>query len=461
MRWRFLLAMVLLAALLADVSRSESLPGMEALEQGRFDLAIDALRPVAESGNPAAQYRLGLMQLYAMGTARDPKGAVLWLTRAAEQGHLPAQLDLAGLHLAGEALPADAALAAKWHRAAADQGSLEGLYRLGLQFDRGQGMPIDYQQASRLFRQAARAGHPPAERRLGQYHAAGLGTDLDLAAALALLTKASEAGDAEAAFELLGEALAKNDRAAQELYVRTARWAAAGIAAARPDAPESNESRAFCLIAFVGRAFEDAAQRCRPLAEAGQPTALYVLAQLAEGGLGQPANPGEAARLHAFAAEGGIARAANALARLLLRGQDARLDETQAARLVALAAARGYVPAMFNLGFLHDSGTGLPKDARQALDWYRRAAELGHARAQYNLASLLYRGLGAPRDLSAAYTWFRLAGIQQGVDRREGRELARLADEGRAHIAPQLPPAAIAAAEERARAFRPRPAQGG
>jgi len=66
---------------------------------GQYDVAIiDALRPIAESGNSEAQYLLGLALL-----PLDPDAGLEWIRRAAEQEHEEARIRLV-THLYGNVL---------------------------------------------------------------------------------------------------------------------------------------------------------------------------------------------------------------------------------------------------------------------------------------------------------------------------------------------------------------------
>jgi len=75
-----------------------------------------ALRRLAEDGDAAAQYKLGMRCFLGRdGEMRDPAQAMTWLKRAAEQGQPEAMRALAHLLAAGEnGVPADPAAAGYW-----------------------------------------------------------------------------------------------------------------------------------------------------------------------------------------------------------------------------------------------------------------------------------------------------------------------------------------------------------
>lgn len=78
------------------------------------------LQPLAESGNIAAQYRLGLMFIHGQGVPPNPRRGLELVGRAAEAGHFEAALDLANLYRTGEGLPRDEAESARWQAVADD-----------------------------------------------------------------------------------------------------------------------------------------------------------------------------------------------------------------------------------------------------------------------------------------------------------------------------------------------------
>ena len=99
----------------------------------------------------------------------------------------------------------------------------------------------------------------------------------------------------------------------------------------------------------------------------------------------------------------------------------------------------------YNLGLMYDKGQGVPRDYQTAVRWYRQAAEQGFAAAQYNLGLMYDKGHGVPRNYIDSYMWFSLAAAQSNdVAVQNLNRLEKL-----------MIPAQIAAAQERARAWRP------
>ena len=77
----------------ADLGAAE-----QAYAHGDYATALKALQPLAEAGDPAAQYRLGEMYLMGQGIKKDDAWAITWLRRAARQGHADAERDLEAIY---------------------------------------------------------------------------------------------------------------------------------------------------------------------------------------------------------------------------------------------------------------------------------------------------------------------------------------------------------------------------
>jgi TPR repeat protein len=66
-------------------------------QAGRFDSALNLLKPLAEQGNPEAQSMLGSLYQLGLGTAVNRGEAVRWYRAASAQGVGVASNNLAGL----------------------------------------------------------------------------------------------------------------------------------------------------------------------------------------------------------------------------------------------------------------------------------------------------------------------------------------------------------------------------
>ena len=96
--------------------------GATAYEAGNYGEAAQIWRPLAEEGDPKAQFNLGLLHETGRGVTEDPAEAAAWYERAARQGVTQAQLNLAALHQTGRGVAQDPAEALYWLEVAARLG---------------------------------------------------------------------------------------------------------------------------------------------------------------------------------------------------------------------------------------------------------------------------------------------------------------------------------------------------
>jgi DamX protein len=75
-----------------DEGRFDS--GKENFIAGNFDQSFKQLQPLAKQGNPEAQYAVGYMYFYGLGTKQNMQEAVEWMQQAADSGQPQAKLAL-------------------------------------------------------------------------------------------------------------------------------------------------------------------------------------------------------------------------------------------------------------------------------------------------------------------------------------------------------------------------------
>ncbi len=151
------LAALLLAAALAMPSgaRADFDSGFAAYLGGDYAGALAEWRPLAEGGDPQAQFGLGLLYEQGDGVPPDLEQAARWYERAAEGGHTLAQ-------------------AAQWYARAAGQGNAQAQFNLGVAYEHGQGVPMDLGTAAYWYSQAANQGYVRAAERVYALTEAGL-----------------------------------------------------------------------------------------------------------------------------------------------------------------------------------------------------------------------------------------------------------------------------------------------
>jgi TPR repeat protein len=117
--------------------------GMEAYQEKDYLKAVQVWRPLAQAGDPEAQYRVGVLYAEGKGVAPNDAEAALWFERAAAQGNPSAQYNLASSYADGVGVRKDMEAAAKWFRRAADQGIVLAQLNLGLLYAAGVGVSED------------------------------------------------------------------------------------------------------------------------------------------------------------------------------------------------------------------------------------------------------------------------------------------------------------------------------
>lgn len=121
--------------------------GASAYRRGDYESALREFKPLAEQGDPSAQFNLGLMYLKGHGVKMDGTQAVVWLRMSALQGLDVAEYSLGQSYYFGWGLAKDDQQAAHWILKAADQGLASAQHDVGLLYDRGEGVPRNSQQA--------------------------------------------------------------------------------------------------------------------------------------------------------------------------------------------------------------------------------------------------------------------------------------------------------------------------
>ena len=98
--------------------------------RGDYATAERLFRLLAEQGNAAAQFNLGVMYNDGRGVPQNDAEAVKWFRKAADQGAAPAQFNLGNMYNDGRGVPQNDAEAVKCFRKAA--GVLQAADALGI-----------------------------------------------------------------------------------------------------------------------------------------------------------------------------------------------------------------------------------------------------------------------------------------------------------------------------------------
>jgi TPR repeat protein len=117
---------VVLTVILTTGARAGPLEdGDAAYERGDYATAVRLWRPLAEQGNPEAQFILGQMYNTGRGVSQDHAEAVKWYRRAAEQGDVLSQAVLGAMYGGEEGVPPDYVQSYMWSNLAASRASTQ------------------------------------------------------------------------------------------------------------------------------------------------------------------------------------------------------------------------------------------------------------------------------------------------------------------------------------------------
>jgi TPR repeat protein len=134
--------------------------------------------------------------------------------------------------------------------------------------------------------------------------------------------------------------------------------------------------------------FQEAYERCLPLAEAGDAEAQMYVGWMHHVGKGVDKDLEEAERWYHRALPAHSPRVEFFLASICL--EKGHGDEE--IEWIRRAASKGSPPALYELGRAHWFGTGVAEDRQKAWTYYDEAARLGHVFACRNVADEMYKG---------------------------------------------------------------------
>ena len=232
----FLAAAIFTTAQAADLDRGEE---AAAYYSDDYATALRKLKPLAEQGNPKAQYYFGYMLKVGKGVHKNESKANKWLRKAAEsfrlaaeQGDTKAQSSLGIMYANGDGIKEDRVEAVKWYRRAAEQGDADGQYLLGWAYANASSYDLDEigddakneAEAVRWLRLAAEQGHAEAQATLGDKYFYGWDTTwVDVEEAIKWYRLAAGQGDVGAQDNLgfiyeYGMGVAKNSAEAAKWY---------------------------------------------------------------------------------------------------------------------------------------------------------------------------------------------------------------------------------------------------
>jgi TPR repeat protein len=350
----------------------------EAAQSGDYKKAITLWKPLAEQGDPAAQYALAWMYESGQGTEQDYQQAAYWYEQAAQQGNQGAQYVLATMYSKGRGVPLDQQQAVKWFSEAANQGDAISQFKLGVHFQKGLGVKQSDKESFQWFSKAAKQGHITAQISLGKIYQEGRGVTQDYKLAIYWYEEAAKQGNALAQFQLAnmyeyGRGTEQDYQKAKMLY----------LGSANQYAPSAYKVAEFFELGKTGNIdFQRARKWYTKAANKGNSAAQYKLGSMYQNGTGIEPNIHIAIKWYFAAAKQNHAQASYQLGLLYEKGfigkkgqQIITQDYRKARRYYQTACKLNYNKAYTRLAFLYENGLGVPVNLQQAHALYQKSTE--------------------------------------------------------------------------------------
>lgn len=224
-------ASVVTGSTLRTATRSDQVSAYEeglkaesrASDAAGFAEAARLYQMAAETGLPAAMYRLGRLYDLGRGVSKNAQTAARWYKAAADKEHPAALSALGVLYEFGHGVDKDLAEALRLYRLAADAGDPAGMTSLGFLYGEGKGVGRDTKAARHWYQLAVTRGDARAMFNLALMLVRGEGGIANVAEAVRLLQNAADRGHAGAHRELAffydeGRGVARSaDKAAEHL----------------------------------------------------------------------------------------------------------------------------------------------------------------------------------------------------------------------------------------------------
>jgi uncharacterized protein len=154
--------------------------GAKAYQKGDFFNAEKLLRPLADQGNPKAEYYMGFLYAQGNGVSQSMDKAIDWWKKAAAQNYAPAELNLGMVYESGQGgIEKNPQEAANWYRKAAALGDTQAETSLGDMYVTGRGVAKDPREAAKLYKAAVAKGYAPAFASFGYLYETGAGVPKD------------------------------------------------------------------------------------------------------------------------------------------------------------------------------------------------------------------------------------------------------------------------------------------
>ena len=366
--WRKLVFSLLLASLFFSTSKpcnaNPSSTTNKPTTVANTVLELQSLIKDAESGDPIAQYLIGIHYWHE----KNFKQGILWMEKAAHNGNVYAQYKLGHEYGVGRKVGNNGQKSLKYFLLAVDQGYVPAQRRLGLYYNHGsiKGYPKDLKRALKYFHLAAEQGDLDSKGQLMFLYKDGDGKGNGIDLKKSLYWKNEIRGKGVAYKQWLGEKYSRH-----------------------PLIVYAEEKRSELIGCLVGIHFCNEDIKVKELA------CTWPWIKLAA----------DAGDMHAQYEMGGIYNGPS----------DEPIDSQKSLKYYLLSANQGYSSAQWSLGLKYMYGVDVPADPEQGLLWWEKAAKNGSFSATTDLADCYYYGnYGVTKDYKKAFKHYLTAAKKHG-----------------------------------------------
>ncbi|MEA3372463.1 MAG: tetratricopeptide repeat protein [Campylobacterota bacterium] len=404
----------------------------EAWGKGEMEQALQIFKTLANKGNTAAQYNIGMIYMQQKKYTEGHE----WLSKAADNNEADAQFHLGRIYYLGLGKDQDIKQALNWFKKAARQRHARAYYYLGkIIYDYNPHNDKNLSKVFQAYLDAATLGDPEAQYQLGYMYYRGIFIKGDMDKAGYWFGKASEQGHQKAEFYLsmiweevkpnpeaqfytglsliknddsrgyfaharmytLGNYVCRNHHKSVSLYQQAARYA-------------NHEQRKYQInIAYQfylnGHPQDDTAfQILKAYAVTGDMKAQHYLAVMHE----EQANHAEALKWYLKAAEQGFSRSQYIIGIWLLWGRHIQRDEDEGVKWLEKAAEQGNAWALYALANFYKIGRMVNR--KKSFEYFKQAAKIGLG--EHDLSVFYARG--EYKDINMEIYWLKKAAEHGG-----------------------------------------------
>lgn len=144
-------------------NREAALSARLAYANGDYRTAGRIWDQLAQGGDAAAQFSLGMLEEKGQGRSVNHAAATQWFQKSASQGYAPAEFILGMKALNGDGGAANDVEGAKWINRAAHHGLPQAMFNLAILYETGRGISLD-PAAAKVWRRRAVEAQAKAAR---------------------------------------------------------------------------------------------------------------------------------------------------------------------------------------------------------------------------------------------------------------------------------------------------------